>query len=85
MTSKRYKVVGTEPVLDGYQPGEVFEADLSEDQETFLKEIGAIRAVGGKAPKNPERGVAKAAEELAEEQEAAKRTPSNPDAEEPAA
>lgn len=80
----RYKVVGTEPILDGRQPGEIFEADLPEDQEVFLKSIGAIRLVGGKAPKNPARGVAKAAEELAEEQEAAKRNPSNPTADEAA-
>lgn len=72
---KRYKVTGTEPVLDGRLPGEVFEASLSEEQEAFLKSIGAIRVVGGKAPKDRSAAVEKTAERLVEEQEAEKRTP----------
>ena len=43
-TRKRYKVVGAAPV-HGHQPGETFEADLS-DSEAFLIAIGAIRVEG---------------------------------------
>ena len=74
----RYKVVGVQPVL-GHQPGETFDADIPEDQEAFLKQIGAIQAVGGKAPKNPKASVEKAAEEILEEQEEAKRAPDTSD------
>jgi hypothetical protein len=75
MSKRRYKVIGSQPIL-GHLPGESFEADIPEDQEAFLKQIGGIRAVGGPAPQDPEAGVEQAVEELAEEQEAEKRTES---------
>jgi hypothetical protein len=71
----RYKVTGSSEVL-GHKPGESFEANLAEDQEAFLKQIGAIKAVGGQAPQDPEAEVEKTAEQLAEEQEQEKRTES---------
>ena len=40
--SKRYTVIGSQPVLD-HQPGETFAADLPADQERFLTLIGAIK------------------------------------------
>jgi hypothetical protein len=74
MAKHRYKVIGTQPV-HGTPPGGSFEADLPEDQEAFLKQIGAIRSVGGPAPKNEDASVEKVAGELADEQEEAKRAP----------
>jgi hypothetical protein len=41
---KRYKVIGSQPVLD-HQPDTTFNADLPEDQERFLVQIGALRVV----------------------------------------
>jgi hypothetical protein len=73
MSKKRYKVIGSQPVL-GHLPGETFEANIPEDQEAFLKQIGGIRAVGGTPPSDPTAGVDAAAERLTEEQETAKRT-----------
>jgi hypothetical protein len=46
MSKQRYKVVGTQPVLD-HAPGATFEAKLPEDQEAFLLQIGALKVVGG--------------------------------------
>lgn len=43
-TRKRYKVIGAASVY-GHQPGETFEADLS-DSEAFLISIGAIQVEG---------------------------------------
>jgi len=40
-----YRVIGTQAVHET-QPGETFEADLDEEQEKFLIEIGAIEKVG---------------------------------------
>lgn len=42
--SKRYKVVGTQPVLD-HMPGEEFTTYIPVDLEAFLFEIGAIKEV----------------------------------------
>jgi hypothetical protein len=42
--SKRYKVVGTAPILD-HKPGEVFEANLFDEQEEFLVGIGGLEVV----------------------------------------
>ena len=42
--ARKYKVVGTQPVLD-HQPGETFTATLEGDQESFLRQIGAIRVL----------------------------------------
>lgn len=42
---KRYKVTGTQPVLDDKQPGETFDAVIPESEEAFLLQIGAIRVV----------------------------------------
>ena len=39
-----YKVIGATAYL-GHQPGEEFEAELSEDQERRAKERGSIRVV----------------------------------------
>lgn len=39
-----YKVTGTTAYF-GHQPGEEFEADLTEDQERRAKERGSIRVV----------------------------------------
>ncbi len=47
--SKRYKVVGTQEVLD-HHPGETFVAEITPGQEDFLVQIGAIKAVGGPMP-----------------------------------
>lgn len=70
---KHWKVVGTQSVL-GHPPGSVFQTDLPEDTETFLKNIGAIRAVSAPA-KDPDRAVEKAAAEAEREQEAERRAP----------
>ncbi len=45
----RYRVVGAHAVY-GVEPGEVFEADLSEWQERVLIEGGHIRPVGEPVP-----------------------------------
>lgn len=45
---KRYKVVGTQPILD-HQPGEEFSAVLPKDQEKFLVDIGGIEVIKEKA------------------------------------
>lgn len=42
---KRFKVIGSEPVLGDKQPGETFDAALPEDQESFLVRIGAIKVI----------------------------------------
>ena len=42
--SKRYKVVGSAPILD-HKPGETFEADLDETNESFLVGIGGLAVV----------------------------------------
>lgn len=76
MPRKLYKNVGAEPILDDRQPGETFEANLPEDQEAYLKQIGALRVVSRK-PKNKKLSMESAADRLAEEQEAAKRTPTD--------
>ena len=47
--AKRWKVVGTQPVF-GHAPGETFEQDIPEDQEAFLKQIGAIEPAKGRPP-----------------------------------
>lgn len=47
MTVKRYKVTGEQPVLDDRQPGEVFEANVPEDQAQFLISIGALKLLDG--------------------------------------
>ena len=39
--SKRYKVVGSAPILD-HKPGDTFEADLDETNESFLIGIGGL-------------------------------------------
>lgn len=39
--SKRYKVVGSAPILD-HKPGETFEADLDETNESYFIGIGGI-------------------------------------------
>ena len=43
---KRYKVVGTAPIL-GNEPGETFTAKISDEQEAFLIQIGGLKVVGG--------------------------------------
>jgi hypothetical protein len=45
---KRYKVVGTAPILD-HQPGETFEQTIPADLEKYLIGIGGLAIVGGKA------------------------------------
>jgi hypothetical protein len=51
--SKSYTVTGTTKVL-GHEPGSSFTADLPEDQEAFLIQIGALaegsQRGGGKKP-----------------------------------
>lgn len=42
--SKRYKVVGTAPIL-GHAPGETFEADLDPGEAAFFFQIGALEVV----------------------------------------
>lgn len=42
--SKRYKVVGSAPILD-HKPGETFEADLDETNESYLVGIGGLAVV----------------------------------------
>lgn len=42
---RKYKVTGIHPVLDK-EPGSVFEAELSEQQERMLVESGALKRVG---------------------------------------
>jgi hypothetical protein len=46
----RYKVVGTQSVLN-HQPGETFTATFEGDQESFLRQIGAIREVAPESSK----------------------------------
>jgi hypothetical protein len=41
MPTRTYKVVGTSPILD-HKPGETFEADLDETNESYLIGIGGI-------------------------------------------
>ena len=43
--SKRYKVVGTRPILD-HQPGETFTAEVPADLEAYLIGIGGLAVVG---------------------------------------
>jgi len=43
--SKRYEVVGTSRIMVNgveHQPGDVFDADISESQEAYFLEIGAV-------------------------------------------
>lgn len=42
---KRYKNVGTTPVLDRRMPGDTFDADLPDDLEAFLLRIGALKII----------------------------------------
>ena len=42
--SKHYKVVGSAPILD-HKPGETFEADLDETNESYLVGIGGLAVV----------------------------------------
>lgn len=51
---KRYKVVGTAPILE-HQPGETFEAELFEEQEKFLVGIGGLEVVESKPAEKPNR------------------------------
>lgn len=57
--SKRYKVVGTQPILE-HQPGETFEAKIPKDQEAFLIGIGGLEVVKptgkGKGDEPPKSG-----------------------------
>lgn len=46
---KRYRVTGTQPVLD-HRPGETFEAQIPAEQERFLLSIGALK-IATKKPK----------------------------------
>ena len=48
--SKRYKVVGTQPVL-GNAPGQTFIANVDQAQEDFWVQVGAVKVVGGRKPK----------------------------------
>ena len=47
--SKRYKVVGTAPIL-GHQPGETFEANLDPGEVAFFFQIGALEVVKSLTP-----------------------------------
>ena len=40
----RYKITGTQPVLD-QQPGHIFEADIPSELEAYLFAIGAIKVL----------------------------------------
>jgi hypothetical protein len=44
MTKTTYEVTGAAP-YDGHQPGETFDADLTEEQEDRALERGAIKIV----------------------------------------
>ena len=48
-----YKVTGSRAYM-GHQPGEEFEAELTEDQERRAKERGSIRVVKRNQPKEEE-------------------------------
>jgi hypothetical protein len=48
--SKRYKVTGTQPVLD-HQPGEQFTAKIPPEQEDFLVQIGGLKVLPPEKPK----------------------------------
>lgn len=50
MTKKRYKVVGTQPIM-GHAPGETFEASIPADKEAFLVQIGGIKVLEAKTEK----------------------------------
>ena len=49
---KRYKVVGSAPILD-HQPGETFDATLSASFEAYLTGIGGLAVVKEEKPKEP--------------------------------
>jgi len=53
MASKRYEVIGTQPVLDNRMPGEVFTAMIDEVQERFLIGIGALKVLDSAPKKKP--------------------------------
>jgi hypothetical protein len=55
---KRYKVTGTQPVLDNRMPGEMFTATIAEGQEQFLIGIGALKIVDSN-PTKPAKRTAK--------------------------
>ena len=42
--AKRYKVVGTQPILD-HQPGQTFTQSIPDDLEAYLLGIGGIKVV----------------------------------------
>jgi len=52
--SKRYKVVGTQPI-DDHQPGESFTASIPPDKEEFLVAIGGLKILKDEEPKKPEK------------------------------
>jgi hypothetical protein len=45
---KRFKVVGTQPILD-HRPGEEFSAVLPKDQEQFFVDVGGLEVIKEKA------------------------------------
>jgi hypothetical protein len=49
----KYEVVGA-TAFDGHQPGEVFDADLTEEEEDRAIERGAIKVVKAGHGKKPE-------------------------------
>jgi hypothetical protein len=58
---KRYKVVGTAPILD-HQPGETFEAELSANFEAYLTGIGGLAVLADKPKPKPEPKALKSAD-----------------------
>lgn len=53
--SKRYTVIGSQPVLD-HQPGDSFTAELPADQERFLTLIGALKVEHTEIPASSPEG-----------------------------
>jgi len=52
---KRYKVIGTQPILD-HKPGKIFTAEIPADQEEFLVGIGGLKVLAESPAEKPAKG-----------------------------